>query len=206
MKGKLRYIIGGLLIILGLTLKSLLTHNIEYWGIVKTWTILLFIVGMVFLLLNLLLRFDIQPEISFLKTPIKWLAQFLRTVVILVVIVGISVCFENLGSFLNRKLKNHYLSFDTEKGEGTLISIKTVTYRIKRAHEKRFYLIEYNTDNRTIQQGLDFDEIDSKLLIKKSTVELSNNADKLNVNNLIGLKFTVEYSKKYPSFFRVVEE
>jgi len=208
MRIKLKYIIGSTLIILGLILKSLLTHNIDYWGIVKTWTILLFTFGQVFIFLDFLMKLDNKPKTSFRGTPLKWIIRATKIAAVLIISVAITVGFENVGIKINQKLRTHYLSFDTAKAEGTIIGIKSVPYTIKYTSHKRFYLIEYKVGERTIQQGLDYDDKYYQRLIQNKTIVFSENMNRLdilNINNRVGVKLNIVYSKKYPSFLRIDE-
>lgn len=195
----IRNIIGILLIVFGLILKIILSHNIDYWGFSKNISIISFIIGLVIL------------------TPFHWLDSshkdnkktknsklILSKVLNLVVIAILFVCglgLEKFGNYLNYKVRDYYLSQETEITIGIISGIKRINI-VKVGHAD-FYEINFKVNGEDYSNGLlvDYAEKDSEYFDKFRKPIISNN--NMTIGKLQGNQVQIIYSKRFPSFFRI---
>lgn len=176
----LRVAVGMTMVLGGFLMKATLNHNINYWAQVKTWTVVLLIFGLVIVGLSFLVKVDNAKPNKFMDNPGKWILN--RSIVIIMVVVGVGVVIEmeDLAVLTNRKLRDYYLSKDTETTTATVIGQIKIPYTIKlRTSYQEFSLIQYSTTSEVIEQGLE----ERKLIA--------------------GRQLRIRYSKLHPSFFRI---
>lgn len=161
-------------------MKAALNHNIVYWGRVKTWTVVLLIFGLVLVGLSLLVKIDSAKPNSFIDSPGKWIINRSIVIIILVLGIGMVIKMEDFAVLTNQKLRDCYLSRDTETTTAIVVGQIRIPYTIKfRTHYREFAVIRYSTDNELMEQG-----IEGRKLIA-------------------GRELRIKYSKLYPSFFRI---
>ena len=201
MKKYLKYVIGISLIVAALILKSLLNHNIKYWELVKYSTILLSILGILVLLFSVWNNIREKPKKAFQKLPKEWLVYYLTNGTVLILALVAIIGIEKLGESLNFKLREYYLSQDTAKTTGILEDY--IRFYLPKAEDEDFYLISFNIENQIFKKGLlvKYREKDGSYYNGK--IMLENN--KLRVENMIGSKIEIEYSKKFPSFLKIIK-
>ncbi|MBK3518196.1 hypothetical protein [Carboxylicivirga marina] len=204
MKIKLHHIIGLLIILSGLSLKSILNHNVEYWGQVKTYTILIFFVGLITLNFKLLWRIDKKPLLSFYTVPGQWIFRGFKILFALALLVATTIGLENIGIKLNGRIKDYYLTSNTKETLATVIEKRGIGYSVKTMRWQPFYIIEYTVNDETIRQGIKCENDETKNLIISNSINLAENMDNLKFNELKGLKIRLVYSEKHPTFFRIV--
>lgn len=164
----------------GFLMKATLNHNINYWGQVKTWTIVLLIFGLVVVGLSFLMKVDNAKPNKFMDNPGKWILN--RSIVIIIVAVGVGIVIklEDLAVLTNKKLRDYYLSKDTETTTATVIGQIKIPYTIKlRTSYQEFSMIQYPTTKGVVEQGLEGRKL------------------------IAGRQLRIKYSKIHPSFFRV---
>lgn len=162
-------------------LKSILNHHIDYWGTIKSWSILLGISGFIVLGFSIISRIELRKPVSIRLYPLKWMLYIASYLIFLVsVIIAVSK-LEKLGEWTNGKIKNHYLSKQVAETQGVVLGEVDIPYRVRYTqHIKRYTLIEYNTNKGLVKQGLD------------SEMKLT-----------AGNRIRVVYSKIHPTFFKV---
>ena len=176
----IRTFIGATIILTGFILKATLNHNIEYWGNVKSWTVFLFIVGLIITGMPILEWIDKAKPRTFRIDPPRYILYVFKSIVALVIMVAIAIQFEKLGIWTNEKLVEHYLRENTGITEGVILGERKVYYSIKTIHYEKFYVIRYIVDGEVIEQGV------------KPSYSLN-----------IGQTYNVTYSTKFPSIFKV---
>lgn len=169
------------MIIVSFALKATLNHNVEYWGTVKSWTVFLFIIGLVVTGLPIFEWIEKTKPRTFRIDPPRWIFYAIKAIVAVVVMVAIAIQLETFGTWTNERLVEYYLSKETEVTEGLILGETKVPYTIKYSrHYERFYVIRYHASGQIIEQGL------------KPSYSLN-----------IGQTYKVTYSKKFPSIFKV---
>ena len=177
----IRTTIGMTIIVVGFALKATLNHNIEHWGSVKSWTIFLFIIGLVVIGLPVFERLEKSKPSRFRIDPPRWIFYVIKAIIAVVIMVAIAIQLETLGVWTNERLVEYYLSKETEVTEGLIVGEQKVSYTIKyNRHYERFYVIRYAVKGQLIEQGL------------KPSYRLN-----------IGQTYKVTYSKRFPSIFKV---
>lgn len=200
MRKNLNYIIGIAFILIGLILKSLLNHNIEYWELTKYATILFLIFGISGLLFSVWDKLDKKPKKPFKKVPIKWLIHYLKNGATLIVVLIAVIGLEKTGESLNYKLREYYLSQETITTNGILEEY--VRFYMPKVEDEDFYLVSFKIENEKVEKGLlvEYSEQDGKNNIGNITIE--NNT--LSVGRMKGSQLNLVYSKKFPSFFKII--
>lgn len=168
------------MIFVSFTLKATLNHNMAYWGTVKSWTVLLFIIGIAVAGLPIFEWIEKSKPRTFRIDPPKFIFFVIKVIIAVVIMVVITIQLERVGVWTNEKLVAYYLSKETEDTVGQIIGERKVSYTIKTTHYKRFYVIRYNVKGQIIEQGL------------KPSYSLN-----------IGQTYKVTYSKEFPSIFKV---
>ena len=201
MEKNLKYIIGITFIVLGLILKSLLNHNIKYWELVKYSTILLSIFGISVLLLSVWDKIEKKPKKTLQKLPKAWLVYYLTNGTVLILALVAIIGIEKIGESLNYKLREYYLSQEIVKTTGILEDY--IKFYLPKVEDEDFYLISFNIENQIFKKGLlvKYSEKDGSYYNGK--IKLENNI--LTVEKMIGSKVEIEYSKKFPSFLKIIK-
>lgn len=197
MKRFIKYIIGFLIIVSGLTLKTCLNHNVNYWGIVKIISLLCFIIGIAaFVPLGSVESKSHGSSSEELLKKMKWVG------IAVIMVIGI-IGFEKLGVKMNYKLRNYYLSYNTGKAVGTIRGIKRI--EIVRGGHADFYVIDFSISGNTYYGGLQvkYADEDNNYFDKFIHPKVVNGG--LTVSILKGDFVNIVYSKKFPSFFKVQE-
>lgn len=152
----IRIAIGLTLIILMVLLKSIFNHNIDYWGPIKSLTVLLGIIGFIILGFNIINKIGSFKPRSFTLYPLQGLLFLVSYLMFFSVIIAAVIQLELVGAWANTKLRDYYLSHNTTETQGTVMGDVDISYQIKyRKHLERFTLIQYNTIHGTIRQGVD---------------------------------------------------
>lgn len=176
----IRTTIGVTMIVVSFTLKATLNHNLDYWGTVKSWTVFLFIIGIVVTGLPIFEWIEKSKPRTFKADPPKMIFYVIKAIIAVVIMVAVAIQLERFGVWTNERLVEYYLSKDTEITEGLLIGERKVSYTIKTTSYERFYVIRYYVSGQIIEQGL------------KPSYSLN-----------VGQTYKVTYSKKFPSIFKV---
>src|SRR5690606_35579410 len=113
-------LIGILLLVLGLVLKTLFRHNVDYWVSVKYISIFLFVFGLTVISFGLILRLT-KPKTNFFKQPVGWIFYYFKIGLYLGIAVFFIVQLERVGQSLNYSLRSHFLaSNNVEFAEGEI--------------------------------------------------------------------------------------
>ncbi len=159
----------------------MLNHHIAYWGLIKSWTSVLLIIGFIVICFPLLKRNKAwKTKVSNLSPGQTALHAFLAILIPILIFVS-TILLEHLGGLANEKIVSYYLSKETQSAEASVVDLVQVPYFTKfgRRYEP-FYLIQYSPADETIQQGL------------KPQAGLS-----------VGSKVKVKYSISHPTMVRV---
>jgi len=195
----IRKIIGILLIVFGLILKITLSHNIDYWGFSKNISIISFIIGLVILTPFHLID-SAHKDTKKTKNSKLILSKALNLFVIAILFVcGLGL--EKFGNYLNYKVRDYYLSQETEITTGIISGIKRIDI-VKVGHAD-FYEINFKVNGENYSNGLlvDYAEKDSEYFDKfRKPIISSNN---MTIGKLKGKQVQIIYSKRFPSFFRI---
>lgn len=177
----IRILIGLCLLTLMVFLTSTLHHNIEYWGTIKSWGIVLGISGFIVLGFNIITKIELLKPASVRMYALKWMLYIMSYFIFLALVVIAVIKLEELGEWANSRLKDYYLSNEIAETQGSVIGEVDIPYRVRYTlHSKRYTLIEYNTNKGIIRQGTD------------SEMKLT-----------VGDSVPIVYSKIHPSFFKV---
>lgn len=177
----IRTTIGLILLLAGVVLKAALNHNIDYWGSLKTWTIIIFIIGLIVLSVPLLQWAERPKGGTFLTNPGRVILRGVKVLIVLIALVFVGIQLENFGIWANRKLVNYYLSTDTATTKGIILGEVDVSYWTKTRHVETFYEVVYRVNGEVIRQG----------------VEPSYSLN-------IGQTYLIKYSRKHPSMFQIL--
>src|SRR5687768_3940572 len=107
---RLQIAIGLATVIGGFLMKAALDHNIDYWGPVKTWTIVVLIFGLILILGSLLIEIDSHKPNRFIDSPGKWIINRSILLIVFALVVGIVIKLEDFAVLTNRKVRDYYLS------------------------------------------------------------------------------------------------
>jgi len=187
------------MITIGLILKTLFNHNIDYWELIKYATILFLIFGISALLFSVYDKLDKKPKKPFKKVPIKWLIHYLKNGATLIVVLIAVIGLEKTGESLNYKLREYYLLQETVTTDGILEEY--IRFYMPKVEDEDFYLVSFKIENEKVKKGLlvDYSEKDGKNNV--GTVTFENNG--LSVGRTKGSPIKLIYSKKFPSFFKI---
>lgn len=197
----IRKISGILLIIFGLVLKTLLTHNINYWGFSKNISIISFIIGLIILTPFHLLDSS-HKDNKKTKSSKLILSKSLNLIVIAILFVcGLGL--EKFGAYLNYKVRDYYLSKETGTTTGIISGIKRIDI-VKVGHAD-FYDINFKVNGENYSTGLlvDYADKDNEYFDKFKKPIISNST--MTIGKLKENQTKIVYSKRFPSFFRIVE-
>jgi hypothetical protein len=193
-------IIGIIIVLIGLVLKTIFNHNIEYWFTIKNISLILFFIGLGIIQYPLWEKIDNGIKSKSKKNKRKRIINKGFKIALILFYVLLIVVLEKTGKELNFELRKHYLSKKTIKTVGKITDYKKL--HIFRSGEEEFYVIEFKNNGKKITEGLinDYDLWENK----KSEIYSLKNGE-LKLNKVIGSKITVEYSEKYPSFLKIIE-
>lgn len=191
---------GIIIILIGLTLKAIFNHNIEYWFTIKNTCLIIFFVGLGIIQFPLWDKIDNRISINKKKNKKKWLITRALKIALIVFSVFSVVILEKVGKRINFEFRNSYLSENTIKTKGKIIDYKKL--HIVRAGEEEFYLVRFEHDGKILTKGIlsDYDLWENK----NSEVYSLKNGE-LKLNKVIGSTVEIEYSEKYPSFLRMTK-
>jgi len=187
------------LILIGTSIKALFGHLADNWATLESTSLILYLIGFTILIYNLVSKIDKnRKELSFKKSPLKWI--FNRSFFIYILIVPAVIGLINLGEILNTKMQDYFLQQDTETTTATFIGFDKQSYPIKFGREtKEFAVFEYKTSNGIIKQGLPKEVFKPK----KSSFEIKNN-NLVILNDKANQKIEIIYSKKFPTIFKII--
>ena len=190
-------IIGIIIVLIGLTLKTIFNHNIEYWFTIKNISLILFFIGLGIIQYPLWEKIDNGIKSKYKK---KWILNRGFKITLILFYVLLIVVLEKTGKQLNFELRKHYLSEKTIKTVGKITDYKKL--HIIRSGEEEFYVIEFKHNGKKVTKGIinDYDLWENK---KSEIYSLVNG--ELKLNKIIGNKITIKYSEKYPSFLKIIE-
>lgn len=185
------------MIIVGLVVKLFLNHNLTYWAIAKSISILLFAIGLIILTpLNIdpINKNKVNAKINFI---LKYSKKIIWYIIFILLIIGL----EELGQSLNYSLRDCYLSNNTGETIGYFNGIKRINI-VKVGYED-FYLVDFNVNGKIYSNGLLVDygekDVSSTDEYRKSEITKNNIA----IGKLKGSRVKIIYSNKFPSFFRI---
>ena len=201
MKKNLNITIGIILLVIGLILKSLFNHNLEYWELIKYCSIFLFVFGLSSLLFSLWEKWNRKPIKTFKQIPTNWIIFYSKNIFSLGLMLLMVIGLEKSGKYLNYNLRNYFLNSDSKIAKGIIIDF--VRIDLPKAGEEDFYLIQFNYGQKLIKKGL----------IVEYTVWDNDNESKnfkitdngIVVNKIKGGKIDIMYSEKFPSFIKILE-
>lgn len=194
-----RKVIGILFIVFGLFSKITLTHNIDYWEFSKNISIITFIIGLVILTPFHLIDSSDKDSKKAKSSKLIFSKTLKLTVVVFLFVCALSL--ERLGSYLNYRVREYYLSQETESAYGIVSGIKRINI-VKLGHCD-FYVISFKVNGKNYSNGLlvDYAEKDREYFDKYGKPKISNST--LSKGNLKGNQVQIIYSKRFPSFFRI---
>jgi hypothetical protein len=197
----IRKLIGITLLILGLSLKITLSHNIDFWVISKNVSIILFAIGLILLTPTRILS---TSNFSLKKTSnSKMIISKVLNLIVIALIFGCLLGLEKLGNYLNYNTRNFFLSQNTEMTSGTITGIERIN--ILKVGYADFYLVDFKLNGEIYSSGLlvDYAEKDNANINRYSKSEISG---KSMINyKLKGKNVKITYSKRFPSFLRIEE-
>ncbi|MCL8009438.1 hypothetical protein M8845_18580 [Gelidibacter japonicus] len=201
MRKKLNIIIGITLIVLGLILKSLFNHNLEYWELIKNCSLILFALGLSVSLIPFWEKWNKKPKKNFKQKPTVWILFYGKNIFSLAFLLFVIIGLEKTGKNLNYNLRNYFLNSDSKITKGTIIDF--VRIDITKAGSEDFYLIRFNNGQEFINKGLliDYSDWDKSNLNKN--FKITDNG--IVVNKTKGGKIDIMYSEKFPSFIKIIE-
>jgi hypothetical protein len=176
----IRTIIGVAIIVVSFVLKAILNHNLDYWGSVKSWTVFLFIIGIVVIGIPIFDWIEKSKPRTFKEDPPKMLLYATKAMLTVGILVVVVVLLERFGVWTNDRLVAYYLSKETEITEGLIVGERNISYTIKTTRYERFHIIRYYANGQIIEQGL----------IPSYSLK-------------IGQTYMVTYSRKFPSMCKV---
>jgi len=193
-------IIGIIIVLIGLALKTIFNHNIEYWFTIKNISLILFFIGLGIIQYPLWEKIDNGIKSKSKKNKRKRIINRGYKTALILFYVLLIVVLEKTGKKLNFELRKKYLSKNTIKTVGKITDYKKL--HIFRSGEEEFYVIEFKNNGKKLTKGLinDYDLWENK---KTEIYSLKNG--ELKLNKVIGSKIKVEYSEKYPSFLKIIE-
>jgi hypothetical protein len=201
LKKNLIYIVGIILIIIGLILKIILNHNIEFWRFAKGTSIFLFAVGItVCLPFEFIKGFQKQ---EFKSSPLKWVTRNVKQIIILILLFISILGFEKIGENLNYKLREFYLSNNTITTVGSIKGIKQIDF--VRLGRQDFYTVNFIVGKELKTYGLitKYAKKDNQHFDNYINPKITNGA--MTIKKLKGAEVEVLYSKRFPSFFKIIE-
>lgn len=196
----LKYTIAIFTILTGLALIAMLDHNIHYWAAVTEISFFLFAIGLVIIIPFNDRKNNLKAKPQ--KVPsnqLNKLKQFGIAIILLIAVIGL----EKFGAHLNYKLRNYYLSFDTEQTICYLNGIKRMD--IVRGPHEDFYLVDFYIGGSLYSGALpeEYSRKDNKYFQRFSQPQIIGNG--ISIEKLSGHQAKVLYSKKFPSFFKIIE-
>jgi hypothetical protein len=126
-----------------------------------------------------------------------------KKVLFIVLFLGVVFGLDWIGQKLNYKLRDYYLSNNTEQSIGVIRNIKKVDY--VKVGSERFYVIDFIIDNRTVTQGLmiKYADKDNDYFNRYKKPKLTR--QNLTIDYFKGSQVEILFSKRYPSFFKINE-
>jgi hypothetical protein len=191
---------GIIIILIGLTLKAIFNHNIEYWFTIKNTCLVIFFVGLGIFQFPIWNKIYNNISVSKKENKKKWLVNRTLKIVLILFYVSSVVILEKVGKRLNFELRNSYLSENTIKTKGKIIDYKKLD--LVRTGEEEFYLVRFEHNGRILTKGIlnDYDLWENE----NSQIYSLKNCE-LKLNKVIGSTVEIEYSEKYPSFLRMTK-
>ncbi|TAJ15490.1 hypothetical protein DMA11_00950 [Marinilabiliaceae bacterium JC017] len=131
----------------------------------------------------------------------KWITYHLKEISLAVVLLTAIMSLEFVGTTLNYKLRNYYLSHNTASTTGYIEGIKRISVMKKVSEE--FYLIDFQTKTKNESGGLikEYSERDNNYFNQFTTATPINKT--LTIEKLKGKEVEIIYSRTFPSFFRI---
>lgn len=198
LRRNLHYAIGFLLILISLILKSLFTHNFEYWQAIKIITIFLFCIGFLFVFINF---FNTQkPKNRFFKIPMDWVLYYMSNLFFIIFGLMSIFIFEQVGKEINYKLRNYYLSNNVNRVPAIISNFKKLN--ILNTGEEDFYMVSFVHNNGFLEKGLIVDHV-LKDGQNYNEVIISKDDTVFNIDRLVGKKVEIIFSDKFPSFLKI---
>ncbi len=188
------------LVVVGLFLKTVFNHNIEYRELVKHTSVFLFLFGFSAIGFLYWEKWKQQTQSRFKSQSTRGVFYYFKTALGLCIIVFSTLGLEKAGKYLNYSLRNYYLQEDTSVTIGVIVNL--ISIHLPNAGRENFYLIQYKVEEKMILNGL---------IVEYSNWDHDQNQfpepskRELKVNRIKGGNIQVEYSNKFPSFLRIVE-
>ena len=161
---------------------ALCTHNLEYWAIVKWWSLNLTTVGFLFIFFSLEEMYGKCKVFKILFKPGKWYFNIAGVLLFILTLSLSYMLMDWLAVHMNNKIRSHYLAGKTNGAVATVIGVHTLSFTLKSTYKQPVMVIEYITDKEVIRQGLDPKQF--KYLKPGQKVDLL-------------------YSREHPSFFKL---
>ena len=201
MKKNLNISVGIILLVIGLILKSLFNHNLEYWELIKYCSLFLFVIGFSSLLFPVWEKWNRKPIKNFQQKPTNWILYYSKNIFSLGLMLLMVIGLEKSGKYLNYNLRNYFINSDSKMTTGIIIDF--VRIDLPKAGEEDFYLIQFNNGKKLISKGLliEYSEWDNNNL--SNNFKITDNG--IVVNKIKGGKVNIMYSEKFPSFIKIIE-
>ncbi|PZD79272.1 hypothetical protein [Mesonia sp. K7] len=193
--------IGVILLVIGLILKSLFNHNLEYWELIKYCSLFLFLLGLSTLLFPLWEKWNRKPIKNFKQKPINRILYYLKNIFSLGLILLMMIGLEKSGKYLNYNLRNYFINSDSKITTGIIIDF--VRIDLSKAGKEDFYLIQFNNGQKLINKGLLIEYSDWDNNNQSKNFKITGNG--IVVNKIKGRKINIVYSEKFPSFIKIIE-
>src|SRR5690606_4165939 len=150
---------------------------------------------------GLILRLT-KPKTNFFKQPVGWIFYYFKIGLYLGIAVFFIVQLERVGQSLNYSLRSHFLaSNNVEFAEGEIIENRMV---YTRGRTLKAYILQFNDGDKFLRKGLLLDYYHKDNVENVNFIKFTNSG--LSVQNVVGSKVKIQYSKKHPSFLRIVED
>ncbi|NPV51650.1 MAG: hypothetical protein HPY60_10725 [Candidatus Methanofastidiosum sp.] len=133
----------------------------------------------------------------------KWVTRNVKQIIILILLFISILGFEKIGENLNYKLREFYLSNNTIKTVGSIKGIKRI--EIVRIGRQEFYTVNFIVEKELKTYGLitKYAKKDNQHFDNYINPKFTNGT--MIINRLKGAEVEVLYSKRFPSFFRIIE-
>jgi hypothetical protein len=187
-----RFLIGIIVISIGLFIKSYYGHIAPKWATTQVSSNLFYILGLGIIFYKIIIKTEDRKDIEFKVSPIKWIFKRPFFIYFLIMIIGIGL-FRS-GDILNEKLKTNFLASETAETKAILVGFQEQSFLMKYSRKsKNFAILKYRTKDGIITQGV-------------TEKEFEENKQYFKTDSRNKKSTTIIYSKEKPTFFKIKKE
>ena len=190
--------VGILFLLAGLIIKAFFSHNLKFWSISESISIILFAIGLSIIFVNLI-RKDKNGQMSSVGLRIP---NLLKKIIALAICLLIIISLINVGEKLNKGIENYMLSDDTTETTAKITGVSNQSFYVRYRHRQQyFYNLQWNINQETYIQALDLRKFDREWNGMEFVQNNKGEVSRINYRPAIGREIRIRYSNKYPSFF-----